>query len=147
MHLDYNRCRRKARAEALLRSFGRERNARFVDAAEYLDCHKCNAVVIDTDSKTRIACSVCTKHSEIAEEVAIALALTDPECEVVLCDSQIAVKNYAKGKISKEALAILTKVGRPQSASATVVWFPAEQGNASRTIENTPRVERDRLTI
>ncbi|KAH7983354.1 hypothetical protein HPB52_011374 [Rhipicephalus sanguineus] len=99
----------------------RESNARFVDDAEYPDGHKCTAEVIDTDSKTRIACSVCSKHLELAEEVAIALALTDQECEVAPCDSQTAVKNYARGRFSKEALALLAKTGRPQSASWTIV--------------------------
>lgn len=125
MHPEHNGGRRQARAKTLLRSFGGERTARFVDAAEYANKHRFTAVVVDVNSRLTHACSVSTKYPDTAEEVAIALALTDPICEAVLSDSQTAVRNYARGRISPEALQILRKAGRQQFNSTAILWFPA----------------------
>ncbi|XP_075532827.1 uncharacterized protein LOC142566021 [Dermacentor variabilis] len=125
MHPEFNRGRRQARAKALLRSLGGKRTTRFVDAAEYAREHRFTAVVVDVSSRLTHACSVATEFPETAEEVAIALALTDPLCEVVFSDSQSTVRNYARGRISSEALQILRKAGRQHFDNTAIIWFPA----------------------
>ncbi|KAH7983341.1 hypothetical protein HPB52_011274 [Rhipicephalus sanguineus] len=106
MHPAHNGGRRQARAKALLRSFGGERTA-CVGAAECAQKHRFTAAVVDVNCRRTHACSVSTKYPGTAEKVAI--ALTDPFCEAVLSDSQSAVRNCARGRISPEALQILRK--------------------------------------
>lgn len=138
MHPEHNGGRRQARAKALLRSFGGKTTTRFVDAAEYTQEHRFTAVVVDVNSRLTHACSVSTEHPETAEEVAIALALTEPLCEVVLSDSQSAVRNYARGRISSEALQVLRKAGRQHFDSTAIMWFPAHV--ATVTDEGPPNL-------
>ncbi|CAN7939139.1 unnamed protein product [Ixodes hexagonus] len=66
------------------------------------------------------------KRAEEAEEIAVALALTDPACKTVLCDSRQAIRNFAKGRISPRAARIISQRQ----------WFPAHIGQVSEKHRN-----------
>ncbi|KAG0436234.1 hypothetical protein HPB47_018065 [Ixodes persulcatus] len=124
--------RRLARARALVDLHAREEGAVYVDAAEYRgSCDAYAAVVVGASTgATKTAASVRTREAHRAEEVAIALAVSDPGCTTVLCDSRTAVKNYAKGRVCSEAARILRKaedIGRKKAV--VIKWFPAHMGS------------------
>ncbi|XP_072145050.1 uncharacterized protein [Dermacentor andersoni] len=129
---EHNKERRLARARALVDLHAREEGAIYVDAAEYPGSSDAYAVVAVRRSTgaTKTAASVRTRQAHRAEEVAIALAVSDPGCTTVLCDSRTAVKNYAKGMVCSEAARILRKAEDIGRTSAVVIkWFPAHMGS------------------
>lgn len=88
-------------------------------------------VVTATTGDTKTAASVHAKKTHRAEEVAEALALADPGCTTVLCDSKTAIRYYAKNSVCGEAARILRKVeanGCFSRGSAVLKWFPAHMG-------------------
>nr|XP_050028077.1 uncharacterized protein LOC126523519 [Dermacentor andersoni] len=129
---EHNKERRLARARALVDLHAREEGAIYVDAAEYRgssDAYAVVAVGASTGAR-KTAASVRTRQAHRAEEVAIALAVSDPGCTTVLCDSRTAVKNYAKGRVCSEAARILRKAEDIGRTSAVVIkWFPAHMGS------------------
>ncbi|KAL1478207.1 hypothetical protein MTO96_016394 [Rhipicephalus appendiculatus] len=76
---EYNRERRAARARALIDLHARDNGAVYVDAAEYKDRRGAAAVVSAVTGETKAAASVRARAAHRAEEVAIALALADPD--------------------------------------------------------------------
>ncbi|XP_072142945.1 uncharacterized protein [Dermacentor andersoni] len=132
MNPEYNKERRAARAKALIDFHAKDEHARFVDAAEYQgDCAAFVATVIEASSgATRAAASLRVREACQAEEVAIALAIADPGCQTVLCDSRSAVRNYAKGKVCGEAVRVLCSADlQRQNRCVRIKWFPAHAGN------------------
>lgn len=129
MHPELDQGRRESRAKALLKAYGRDKEALFVDAAEYPSHESYVAVVINSDHECISACSIRSNNSEIAEEVAIAQALISPKYRYVISDSQSAIRNYARGRISPEVTNILH--GKAQLISSEefedryIIWFPA----------------------
>ncbi|XP_077541112.1 uncharacterized protein LOC144153335 [Haemaphysalis longicornis] len=85
MDSEFNKERRVARAKALIDLHAKDRGAVFVDAAEYPDGRRAfaAAVVGAATGATRTAASLRTRAAHRAEEVAIALAIADPECTTV----------------------------------------------------------------
>lgn len=136
VHPTYNQGRRQARAVALLKDHGKQKGARFVDAAEYQDGRRYAAAVVDTGGKLVYSASVRSRHAEVAEEVAIALAISDQDCQVVVTDSRTAIKNYAKGRLSVEACRIIKNLKRSPDNKVKLVWFPAHMGDVSPHLTN-----------
>ncbi|XP_077564790.1 uncharacterized protein LOC144180295 [Haemaphysalis longicornis] len=128
MHPDYNKGRRAARAKALVDLHAQDRHARYVDAAEYPHEAFAAVVIKATTGDTVTAASVKCTDAERAEEVAIALAITDAGCQSVISDSRTAVRNYAKGRICKEALQVLRNACLEGARTVRVKWIPAHAG-------------------
>lgn len=74
------------------------------------------------------AASVKCTDAERAEDVAIALALTDAGCQSVISGSRTAVRNYAKGCICKEALQVLRNARLGSRRTVRMKWIPAHAG-------------------
>ncbi|XP_072142785.1 uncharacterized protein [Dermacentor andersoni] len=132
MNPEFHKERRAARAKALIDLHAKDRGAVFVDAAEYPHDRKAfaAAVVGASTGATRTAASVRTRGAHQAEEVAIALAIADPECTTVLCDSRTAVKNYARARVCGEAASVLRVVDlASESRCVMIKWFPAHMGS------------------
>ncbi|XP_077536539.1 uncharacterized protein LOC144148888 [Haemaphysalis longicornis] len=132
MNPEFNKERRAARAKALIDLHAKDRGAVFVDAAEYPDGRRAfaAAVVGAATGATRTAASMRTRAAHRAEEVAIALAIADPACTTVLCDSRTAVKNYARGRVCGEAARVLRAVDLASESRCVVIkWFPAHMGS------------------
>ncbi|XP_037577228.2 uncharacterized protein LOC119459601 [Dermacentor silvarum] len=129
---EHNKERRLARVRALVDLHAREEGAVYVDAAEYRGSNDAYAAVVvgASTGATKTAASVRTREAHQAEEVAIALAVSDPGCTTVLCDSRTAVKNNAKGMVCSEAARILRKFEDIWRESAAVIkGFPAHMGS------------------
>ncbi|KAG0420477.1 hypothetical protein HPB47_003473 [Ixodes persulcatus] len=123
---EHNKERRLARARALVDLHAREEGAVYVDAAEYrgIELRRIRG------GGRRGIDGVRTREAHRAKEVAIALAVSDPGCTTVLCDSRTAVKNSAKGRVCIEAARILRKaedIGRKKTV--VIKWFPAHMGS------------------
>ncbi|KAG0429885.1 hypothetical protein HPB47_023198 [Ixodes persulcatus] len=124
MHPQHDAKRREARAKALGRTLKEEEGVAYVDAAEYKGRGAMAAAVVNGDGHLVSSCSVKTDDPETAEEVAVALALSMPGVRTIVCDSQSAVRNFAKGRVSPKTLRVLRGAtcfgGRER-----LVWTPA----------------------
>lgn len=110
-------------AVALLRQVRDEpHSACFVDAAQYGRSARFAAVVIDHKGLILSSASFKDSTPSRAEQAAIALALLDNSRSRIYTDSRSAVRAFASGSISVEALKILdNKTISPH----TITWFPA----------------------
>ncbi|KAG0429942.1 hypothetical protein HPB47_023151 [Ixodes persulcatus] len=126
MHPLHDAKRREARAKALGRTLKEEEGIAYVDAAKYKGRGAMAAVVVNGDGHLVASCSVKTDDPETAEEVAVALALSMPGVRAIVCDSQSAVRNFAKGRVSPKTLRVLRGAtcfgGRER---VRLVWTPA----------------------
>ncbi|KAG0444806.1 hypothetical protein HPB47_013360, partial [Ixodes persulcatus] len=136
--IPYNRGRREARAKALLNAHSNNVGTQFVDADEYERGSRFAMTVVDSDGETKISASVACERAEEAEEIAVALALTDPACKTVLCDSRQVIRNFAKGRISLRAARIISQrqVHREPEPPTRLLWFPAHVGEVSEEHRN-----------
>ncbi|KAG0414497.1 hypothetical protein HPB47_008340 [Ixodes persulcatus] len=130
VHPENNRGRREAQAKALLNAHSSNVGTRFVDAAEY-------------EKGSRFAYGRRFRRgnediSKQAEEIAVALALTNPACKTVLCDSREVIRNFAKGRISLRAARIISQrqVHREPEPPTRLLWFPAHVGEVSEEHRN-----------
>lgn len=126
MHPTFNKARRGKRAEALTKRFGEmnEKAVAYTDAAS----GKLGAAVATVVSGRGTAVSSATirsRNPESAEEVAIALACVGTEAQYIISDSKTAIQNYARGRITQEALRILE--GRRINRNISLVWTPAHE--------------------
>lgn len=128
--------RRAARVKALietLRPAGEEEEdatgvTLYTDAS--LPKFSTRATISVTTKDALVTCaSVKTAFPEEAEEAAIAVALTQPEVNKIITDSQKAYANYRKGRVSLTALRILEggKLRIPEQ-KIELIWTPAHSG-------------------
>ncbi|XP_040360213.1 uncharacterized protein LOC120847811 [Ixodes scapularis] len=82
------------------------------------------ATAVNQQGEVISSCSIKTSEPEVAEEVAIALAIRVRGARIVVSDSQQAIRQFAKGRISTAALKVL---GDPEKTSTKVqlIWTPA----------------------
>lgn len=127
MHPTHHIGRRNRRAQDLEKKFGNSKDTVYVDAARY-DCHRGFAVAITDHVGTCVtSATIGTEETEAAEEAAIALAIATTDAEVIIGDSQAAIRNYASGRISREAARILQIHERNicRKNDSFLVWTPA----------------------
>ncbi|KAG0416807.1 hypothetical protein HPB47_006121 [Ixodes persulcatus] len=92
MHPVHDAKRRKARAKVLERTLKEEEGVAYVDAAEYKGRGAMAAAVVNGDGHLVTSCGVMTDDPETA------LELSMPGVRTIVCDSQSAVRNFAKGE-------------------------------------------------
>lgn len=130
-HMDpqENKERRLARARALTGTYSNDTGAVYVDVARYPGRRHAYvaAAVRATTGELVTAGSVRARSAEQAEELAIALALSIPECTTVLSDSRAAVTNFARNQVCASAVRACGAPD-PMRAPITVRWFPAHMG-------------------
>ncbi|KAG0431915.1 hypothetical protein HPB47_021326, partial [Ixodes persulcatus] len=133
MHPEHHAERRADRARQLEKRFSGRPDVTYTDACYHHSKPAMVAVALAPHRNWHTACSIRNAETvTVAEEVAIALALTDPITEVVISDSQQAIRNYDAGRISRHALHILLSAP-PSSSSRLLIWAPAHEalrGNA-----------------
>ncbi|XP_037576685.1 uncharacterized protein LOC119458896 [Dermacentor silvarum] len=133
MNPAHHQPRRLARGSFILREIRNKKiQACFVDAAQYLSRQAFVAITVNKQGQVTNALTVKTHKSEIAEQVAIALVLTDPTTTHVYSDSRSAVKAFLKGAVARQALHIINTSAPLQHH--TICWFPAHLGK----IEDAP---------
>ncbi|XP_075534882.1 uncharacterized protein LOC142570380 [Dermacentor variabilis] len=119
--------RRKDRAEALQARYTCRQDVLYTDAAEYESRAAHAAVAVREDGTPVACCTVSGVETVEAEEVAIALALSQRGVNVVISDSKNAVRNYESGRVTETAIRILNREGGPRQL-VLLVWAPAHQG-------------------
>lgn len=135
-----------------------------MDAAKYPS--RSNAYVAvavkATTGEVYSACSVRAPTALQAEEVAIALALTHPQCTTILSDSRSAIANYAKNTVCESAVntvkhsavkcgavsdragqcravqcgAATTATSQPATPATYIRWFPAHTSTGTGIYPN-----------
>ncbi|XP_077553170.1 uncharacterized protein LOC144167913 [Haemaphysalis longicornis] len=132
MHPEANQERRIARAKALTATHASDNGAYYVDVAKYPDRPGTYAVAVvaATSGELYMAGSVRTRSSEQAEELATALALTNPRCSTVISDSRSAIMNYATDRVSPCGVRVCGAL-QPRQTPATLKWLPAHVGPVS----------------
>ncbi|KAH8023745.1 hypothetical protein HPB51_016484 [Rhipicephalus microplus] len=98
----------------------------FVDAASYIQEEAFSSVVVDCDCRVISCATIRTSSSSIAEQVAIALALTDGVHDTIYSDSKAAIKAFQMCMVAPQVLQIIQKVKDLKNHS--LVWFPAHLG-------------------
>lgn len=104
-----NHERRLARARALTITHSNDTGAFYVDVARYPDnknTYAAAAVVAATTGELYTAGSIVALSTEQAEELAIALALSNPNCTTVLSDSRTAVLRFAENKVHPSVVSV-----------------------------------------
>lgn len=124
MHPVYHLGRREKRAQDIQRKYGNSKDTVFVDAARYARRRGFATAVVDHKNACITSVTVRTEHVETAEEVAIALAVATTAADVVISDSQTAVRNFANGRVSPEALRILL-ARKNEDRDVYILWAPA----------------------
>lgn len=123
MHPDHHAGRRKARVQALDKMYSKDSKTVYTDAAPY-DRHRgAMAAVVTSRGQPLTGLTLKTYSIQEAEEVAIALAITQTAALTVITDCQAACRSYAAGTVAPTALHLLSKT--PPSRTVTIVWTPA----------------------
>ncbi|KAG0419271.1 hypothetical protein HPB47_004234 [Ixodes persulcatus] len=107
MHSIHHEGRRSARVRDLRSLLSKERDDYYVDAADY-GTGKMVSAVIDAGGSL----------------VAIALALQTYKAHFVVSDSQRAIRQFAKGRVSPQAARILRGFA-PATSPINLIWTPA----------------------
>lgn len=129
VHPVHNAGRRKARASTILKQICKDKiEASFVDAAAYRDGKAFAVSVVDTLGKVINCASVRTTEPEVAEQVAIALAMQDGRRDRVYSDSKVAVRAFQKGRVARQVVQILKCAKQGDSSTHSILWFPAHVG-------------------
>lgn len=102
--------------------------SRYTDAAKYSRRNAYAVSVVDSRGRELASATVKAHNSEAAEEAAIALATTTcTDAAVIFTDSQAACRNYAKGRISADALNIIKRRSTPLPYTC-IIWVPGHEG-------------------
>lgn len=126
VHPQHNKGRRVARAKAFLKNTSGIES--FVDAAQYRCADKFTVSAVNDRGELLSAASVRTNMVDVAEQVAIAIAMLDPKRSIIYTDSRVAVRAFASGFVAKEAAALLKKKSVTDSVHH-ITWFPAHMGD------------------
>ncbi|KAH9384532.1 hypothetical protein HPB48_026540 [Haemaphysalis longicornis] len=146
MHPGIHDARRQARARALDKLYTNDTGARYVDAAAYQTRPGwfAAAVVTATSGTIATAASFRADTPAQAEEMAIALAATDPHCTAILSDSKTAIRNFGANTITSPTARLLTNTTTP-SSPVHLIWFPAHLDHAlTRDRAHNRDVDEDR---
>lgn len=128
MHSTYHEVRRKSRAKTLQTRYGGQTDVLYTDAAAYQSKTAYAAVAVTESGVPVSCCTLLSRDTTEAEEVAIALAMTRPEIRTIVSDSKSAIRNFDRGRISSAAWSILANVKNFTTEEVTLVWTPAHRG-------------------
>ncbi|XP_077545931.1 CUB and sushi domain-containing protein 3-like isoform X2 [Haemaphysalis longicornis] len=119
--------RRLARARSLASTYAADNTAYYVDAAE--DRARPNyytaVAIAASDGTIRTVGSFKATDSHHAEELAIALAATDPRCRTILSDSRTAILRFANNTTSTSTVRFLHRTGQTRQHPIFISWYPA----------------------
>ncbi|XP_077529144.1 uncharacterized protein LOC144141464 [Haemaphysalis longicornis] len=130
VHPVNNEGRRKARAAAILKQI-KQKNiiASFVDAAEYSNGKTFAVAMVDSSGNISNCASIRTSDPQVAEQVAIALALLDGRGSEIYSDSKTAVRAFQNGRIAEQAARLLSVWRTDALTHHSIHWFPAHVGS------------------
>lgn len=131
VHPEHNQERRRARAKFLVEQYCGDTRTRYVDAAEYGQRRYALVTVNARTGRVSKSASAKCENATEAEEIAIALAMSEGGCDTILSDSQEAVRNLERGRVSGKAARIIERSGVRDGRRVEVRWIPAHAGNCS----------------
>ncbi|XP_049518853.1 LOW QUALITY PROTEIN: solute carrier family 28 member 3 [Dermacentor silvarum] len=94
-----HKARRQARAKTLYKQHHHDRLTVCVDAASYPHKPAYAVSVVSHQLRYTTAATILARTSLESEETAIALAISTTAAEVILSDSNTAIRNYSKGRV------------------------------------------------
>ncbi|KAH9375367.1 hypothetical protein HPB48_006541 [Haemaphysalis longicornis] len=94
----------------------------YTDAAPYQRYRGEAVAVVASNDQQLTSLTIKTGSIEEAEEVAIALAITETTAITIITDCQAACRSYAAGAVFSTALRLLSKT--PPSRMVRIVWTP-----------------------
>lgn len=129
MNPEHNQERRLARAKTLTATHATDKGAFYVDVAQYPDRPNAYVAVViaAVSGDVYTASSMKARSAHHAEEMAIALAITNPRCTTVLSDSKTAIMHYATNCVSPSVVRVCGALP-PRTTPVTLRWFPAHVG-------------------
>ncbi|KAH9383454.1 hypothetical protein HPB48_024963 [Haemaphysalis longicornis] len=130
VHPEHHQESRLARATALHKQYHSNAEVCYVDAADYHRRRTAVAVVVNQQGNTVASCSVTEANPEIGEDVALALAVAGTSAPTIISDSKTALRNYARGRISKAAANIIQSKPILPSTHIRLIWTPAARGSS-----------------
>lgn len=108
MHPVHNINRRLARAKNLINTMEKGgATACFVDSAQFERGDAFAAVVVDHKGHTVSGAALYTRKAEVAEQVAIALAIADARFNEIYSDSKSAIRAFSRGRIAPQAARVI----------------------------------------
>ncbi|KAL1427428.1 hypothetical protein MTO96_017480 [Rhipicephalus appendiculatus] len=128
-HPKIHKAGRKARSEAHERNFTGRTDVLYVDATTYRDHSGAVGSVVDHQLREVNSASIKSNNILVAEEAAIALAITHQSNEStaeIVTDSQAACRQYSSGRISTAAIRIL-KARKITFSSCSITWTPGHE--------------------
>lgn len=128
MHPTYHNERRQARVDTLRRRHRQAPATRYTDAAKYPQRNAYALSVVDSQGRELASATVPSQNPETAEEMVVTLATTTcMDAAVVFSYSQATVRNFAKGRVSTEALKMLKSRSNPIPYTC-MAWVPGHEG-------------------
>ncbi|KAG0444259.1 hypothetical protein HPB47_013993 [Ixodes persulcatus] len=130
MQSGHHEGRRRARTKHLTKMLKGDPNVWYVDASPYRDRQALCAAITNFPGDARAACTIPTGNVTDAEEVAIALAVAhiarSGKKGTIVSDSQTAIRNYMRGRISPAAFRILSSTPSwDTTIPIRLIWTPA----------------------
>lgn len=122
MHPVHHSGRREARAKALNRKYGTLPETVFTDAAA-IRGRGANTVVVTKKTELLVSATLRTSSTKEAEELAVALALTQTKATVVVTDSQEACRSFRSGWVAPVTYHMLST--KLPDKKVRIVWTPA----------------------
>lgn len=122
MHPVHHSGRREAKAKDLDKKYGTLPETVYTDAAT-IRGRRAKTVVVTTKTEVLVSATVLTASTKEAEELAVALALTETEATVVVTDSQEACRSFRSGWVAPATHRMLST--KLPDRKVRIVWTPA----------------------
>nr|XP_037282317.1 LOW QUALITY PROTEIN: uncharacterized protein LOC119175489 [Rhipicephalus microplus] len=127
MHPEHHADRRADLARQLQKRLSNRSDVTYTDASRHPHRSTMVAVTLAPHRGWSTACSVIhSTYITVAQEVPIALAMTDPITKVIVSDSLLAIRNFDVGRISAQAYSIIKHHTTPVSPRF-LIWAPAHE--------------------
>ncbi|KAH7953436.1 hypothetical protein HPB49_008399 [Dermacentor silvarum] len=122
MHPAHHQGWRQARSKALGRTCGNLQEVVYTDAAAYRG-RSTKAVVVTTKMGLLVNATMPDATTQEAEELVVALALTQTTATAIITDSQEVCRSFTSGWVARTAQRILT--AKLPETNVEIVWTPA----------------------
>ncbi|KAG0414877.1 hypothetical protein HPB47_007954 [Ixodes persulcatus] len=133
MHSEINKGRREARAKAIKNMAEKAPIVLYTDAAIYPDKKAATVAVVDKELREVNIASIRATEAAEAEEVAIALAIIEANAkneeneQIIITDSQTAIKRLRAGLASQLSIRLLQKHPTSTRNKIRIVWTPGHE--------------------
>ncbi|KAH7953073.1 hypothetical protein HPB49_004262 [Dermacentor silvarum] len=124
MYTAHHKRRHEARTKALGRTYGSLQEMVYTDAAAYRG-RRAKAVVVTIKMGLLVNATMPDATTQEAEELAVALALTQTTATAIITDSQEGCRSFTSGWVARTTQCTLTANCKLPERNVEVVWTPA----------------------